>query len=67
MRKDSTNLFLLNALHLPIILTFDDLSNKLGLGKRIIYLLSKENEKYYKKKQITKKNGGIRKILIQHK
>lgn len=66
MKKDSTNLFLLNALHLPIIVTFTDLSNKLGLSKKIIYLLSKENLKYYEKTFISKRSGGVREILIPH-
>lgn len=64
MKKIDTNIFLLNALHLPIISTITDLSNELGLSKRIIFLLSKKNENYYKKIYIPKKNGNKREILI---
>lgn len=63
MKNDGTNIFLLNSLNLPVINDLDELSNKLGLSKRIIYLLSRKNEKFYTKILIPKKSGSMREIL----
>lgn len=55
---------LLNSLKLPKINTLDELSNNLRISKKLIYLLSKNNDSFYKEKTIKKKNGDDRNLLV---
>lgn len=63
MNKDYTDTFILKSLKLPIIKDIQDLSNEVSLSKRIIYLLSKCNQNFYKRFYIDKKDGTKREIL----
>lgn len=62
MIKNFTNSFLQNSLNIPIIQNLDDLSNKIGLSKRILYLMSKKTNYFYNEIFIPKKDGTKRKI-----
>lgn len=62
MNKDYSNVFILNSLDLPIVKDLDTLSNAIGISKKMLYLLSKEPEKYYKSFLIDKDSEGSRKI-----
>ncbi len=62
MKKNYTNSFLLNALHLPVINDFESLANNIGISQRLVYLLANDTKKYYKSFEIPKKNGNLREI-----
>lgn len=64
MKKDYTNKFILNALNLPVVKDLNDISMILRLSTRLLYVLSKQTEDYYRDKTILKKNGSIRMIKI---
>lgn len=59
-KSDYTNSFMLNSLKLPIIKDIDSLSDNIGLSKKVIYLLSTQNYKYYNTFSIRKKDGTAR-------
>lgn len=60
MRIDFSNIFILNALKLPIITSLESLSNNMALSTRLIYLLSKETERFYKEFSLKKRDGSER-------
>lgn len=62
MKHDFTNSFILNALEIPIINDLESLSNSVGIGKTMLYLLSKKTDNYYNLFYISKKNGTKREI-----
>jgi len=63
MRRNYTNTFILNSLKLPVISDLDSLSNSIGISKKLIYLLSCNNENYYTKFNMPKRDGTDRQIL----
>lgn len=58
----NTNKFLLECLKLPLIETYDDLSDQLSLSKTILYLFGSKTASFYYSFSINKKNGSKRKI-----
>jgi len=63
IQKDYTDSFILNALNLPTISDLDSLSDALAISKRLIFLLTKKTENYYKRFYIEKRDGTSREIL----
>ena len=55
---------LINSLNLPQFETIDELSELTRLSSRLLYCLSMRTGSYYKTKQISKRNGGLREISI---
>ena len=52
-----TNIFILETLGLPVIYDLKSFSDKIGLSKRILYLLSNNSKIYYSQFKIPKSNG----------
>ena len=48
------------SLGIPNFQTFDDFAKAIGLSKRLLFLLTTETERFYSKREIPKRNGGIR-------
>ena len=63
MGNNFTNRFILESLGLPIITDLDSLSDTLGLSKRVIYLLTLKNDKYYRNNPIKKRDGSLRDVV----
>ena len=55
---------LINSLNLPHFESIDELSEFTRLSSRLLYCLSMKTDKYYKTKQIKKRNGNYREISI---
>lgn len=55
---------LINSLNLPHFESIDELSELTRLSSRLLYCLSMKTDKYYKTKQIKKRNGNYREISI---
>lgn len=58
------NLIILEALNLPKIFDIHSFSISIGLSPTILYLLSKQTQRYYTSKEIPKKRGGTRQLDI---
>lgn len=58
------NLIILEALNLPKIFDIDSFGLSIGLSPTILYLLSKQTQRYYTSKEIPKKRGGTRQLDI---
>lgn len=61
--QDFTNRFILESMKLPIVESLSELSYTTGLSSRILYLLAKNNDKFYKSFEIDKKDGSKRQIF----
>lgn len=55
---------LINSLNLPKFESINELSELTRLSSRLLYCLSMKTNRYYKVKQIKKRNGGFREISI---
>ncbi|WP_185750767.1 retron St85 family RNA-directed DNA polymerase [Clostridium sp. KNHs214] len=58
------NLIILETLNLPKIFDIESFSLSIGLSTTILYLLSKQTQRYYTSKEIPKKRGGTRQLDI---
>lgn len=58
------NLMTLEALDLPKIYDLNSFGREIGLSNTILYLLSKQTDKFYKQIKISKKKSGTRNISI---
>jgi len=65
IQKDYTDSFILNALNLPTISDLDSLSDALAISKRLIFLLTKKTENYYKR--LVYKVSSTLLIIVQEK
>lgn len=61
--NDFTNIFILEMLSLPVIYDLKSFSNRIGLSKRILYLLSSNSKKYYSQFKIPKSNGKDYRVI----
>lgn len=59
-----TNYFILRNLKIPIIENFSDLSSKLVISKRKLYLFTRKKALFYHQVMIPKKNGKNRELQI---
>ena len=62
--SQNTPTLLINSLNLPQFETMDELSELTRLSSRLLYCLSMKTDRYYKKAQIRKRDGGLREISI---
>lgn len=64
MKVKYENAMVLEVLNLPKIYDIYSFSEKMGLSTTIIYLLSKQTQRYYNSVKIPKKRGGTRQLDI---
>ena len=62
--SQNTRSLLMDSLSLPRFDTIDELADITGLSSRLLFCLSMKTSKYYKFKNIPKRNGSQRKICI---
>lgn len=67
MNTKYSNTELLNQFNLPVIHNITELSYKIGLSEREIYLLSMNSDNFYVPFKIPKKDGSKRKIVCPKK